>query len=597
MVRNHTQELLSGPRLRNACDRCHTQKLRCLKSQQGDACIRCSKFGSSCVYSARTARRIRKKDSANAPSNPISTTVVSPRTEGRMFEPCVFDSTILAQDWMDPSILLEEMPVEIPNCDLLGTGSFDGPSFVPSRHVNQATGNASNVLVSNATFDLADLNSKLVDHHANLASVLQVEPSSAFGPKIIAIDETFALTRRLIDMFKSFSIRSADHATVLLFFSCYYRLVDIYQGLFEKMEMCTRNPHAIVPKGITLNMPATQVGSYITTDLWKTMEATEAPMTTYSTHSMMLLLLCRSLCEELRDAIASGRTQAPGGNTALRWHVKRCCGHFNVYFTSTHQGTVRALALLSVRAQQVNPWTYFTANHIAPPYLSKKTLEAHTHTTHADTRIPTMGNKVVKPAHPHSFGPHPGCLMLPIGACWWCTFYQHPENKWADDCPEAPEGVQLSDSNEANFFIPAGHLEYQGTVYNIEPGICVDSGGTWIVVPSPGGCDIPRDAAINADLSTAVVDRIVARDTSPGLETAGNMEHEHFIENVGLLVALILCALFFAMWARDIVKSMMSKRRVQADWENLAHTSGMGFVGKDSKEKNNLVSEDCNKAI
>lgn len=59
-----------------------------------------------------------------------------------------------------------------------------------------------------------------------------------------------------------------------------------------------------------------------------------------------------------------------------------------------------------------------------------------------------MDNKFVKSAHPNAFEPHPVCLILPSEACWWCTFYQKPGNQWLNDCPKAPEGVQLSDSNE-----------------------------------------------------------------------------------------------------------------------------------------------------
>ena len=38
-------------RRRSACDRCHSQKLRCPKRQGTDTCDRCMKSGASCVYS------------------------------------------------------------------------------------------------------------------------------------------------------------------------------------------------------------------------------------------------------------------------------------------------------------------------------------------------------------------------------------------------------------------------------------------------------------------------------------------------------------------------------------------------------------------
>jgi hypothetical protein len=64
-----------------------------------------------------------------------------------------------------------------------------------------------------------------------------------------------------------------------------------------------------------------------------------------------------------------------------------------------------------------------------------------------------MGNKVAKPVHPGGF-PNPFCLLWPAGFCWLCTYYTDPNNKWTDDCPKPPEGVQLSSSNAEHLFIP-----------------------------------------------------------------------------------------------------------------------------------------------
>lgn len=38
-------------RRRSACDRCHSQKLRCPKRQGAVVCDRCVKAGASCIYS------------------------------------------------------------------------------------------------------------------------------------------------------------------------------------------------------------------------------------------------------------------------------------------------------------------------------------------------------------------------------------------------------------------------------------------------------------------------------------------------------------------------------------------------------------------
>ncbi|KAL1597847.1 hypothetical protein SLS60_008334 [Paraconiothyrium brasiliense] len=224
-----------------------------------------------------------------------------------------------------------------------------------------------------------------------------------------------------------------------------------------------------------------------------------------------------------------------------------------------------------------------------------------------------MGNKVARPVHPGGI-PHPLCLLMPMGFCWFCTFYKAPNNEWVNDCPKPPEGVQLangqahlstmadtfpkspqgvqlSDANGGvHLFIPAGQLEYEGIVYNVEPGVCIDSGGTWVVEPSPWGCDISMNALINADLSKAMLDNVVPRDSSSHLAPADSSEHERFVNNMGFLT-LVLCAFIFYVWAMDLFDFVKSKRRVRLQDDHISVTSP---VVEETKEKSDMVDKDCN---
>ncbi|KAJ4352424.1 uncharacterized protein N0V89_007772 [Didymosphaeria variabile] len=217
-----------------------------------------------------------------------------------------------------------------------------------------------------------------------------------------------------------------------------------------------------------------------------------------------------------------------------------------------------------------------------------------------------MGTKVARPVHPTSFL-HPVCLMLPTGFCWFCSFYKDPHNEWINDCPKPPEGVQLANAQthlstlppqdaqlcgangSSHLFIPAGHLEHEGVVFYVEPGACIDSGGTWVVEPSPGGCDISMDALANADLSKAVLDNVIARDPSSHLAPAGSSEHEHFVSNVGFLT-FALCAFIFFIWAKDLLEFVHAKRWVRLHDD----TSVTGPVVEETKEKGDMVDEDRN---
>ncbi|KAL8649676.1 MAG: hypothetical protein Q9226_005474 [Calogaya cf. arnoldii] len=69
---------------RQSCDRCHGQKLRCIRvgSDEADACNRCLRQGAHCVYSSSLPKgrpnMYRLRDASIAPSNPPAPAPVSP---------------------------------------------------------------------------------------------------------------------------------------------------------------------------------------------------------------------------------------------------------------------------------------------------------------------------------------------------------------------------------------------------------------------------------------------------------------------------------------------------------------------------------------
>lgn len=68
VVAMDTQARLYSPR-RDSCDRCHDQKVRCLKQSGSPRCIRCAKARVRCTYSS-SARRLRlPKDPSQVPRN------------------------------------------------------------------------------------------------------------------------------------------------------------------------------------------------------------------------------------------------------------------------------------------------------------------------------------------------------------------------------------------------------------------------------------------------------------------------------------------------------------------------------------------------
>ncbi|KAI4280258.1 MAG: hypothetical protein L6R35_005942 [Caloplaca aegaea] len=75
-----TPNLPATSKKRQSCDRCHGQKLRCIRagSRETDACNRCLRQGAHCVYSSSLPKGrpniYRLADGSTAPSNPSATT-------------------------------------------------------------------------------------------------------------------------------------------------------------------------------------------------------------------------------------------------------------------------------------------------------------------------------------------------------------------------------------------------------------------------------------------------------------------------------------------------------------------------------------------
>lgn len=76
MIAASNLSLSDQPRKRAACDRCHSQKLRCLKRQDGSGCARCFKARTACIFSPslRAARQNPGTERADADTSQTSCT-------------------------------------------------------------------------------------------------------------------------------------------------------------------------------------------------------------------------------------------------------------------------------------------------------------------------------------------------------------------------------------------------------------------------------------------------------------------------------------------------------------------------------------------
>ncbi|ORY10471.1 hypothetical protein BCR34DRAFT_566736 [Clohesyomyces aquaticus] len=331
MVRSHTRELLAPPPLRNACDRCHTQKLRCLKAPQGDTCLRCAKFGARCIFSARTPRRRMRPQFSDDKAHGEPEAVAPSIIEQTLSRPDFMAAATPANHLPQPSLFMDMEHFHSSTTDLFALPDFTGTSTEHQLWDFQEPPlllDETPQTMANAVRELADLNVRLLDHAATLPPPLNSSyPQALPLGKLFAIDQTFTLTKSLIAILKGLSTGlgqncandgSIDRATVFLFLSCYYRLADIYESIFVHMRTCAQDPHHPTPEQEVVTLPLLQIGSYIPTQMPNTVSGSPPPISAFSMHMIMVLILSTHLCEQLRDVIAIGIRCAQSGNLVLQ---------------------------------------------------------------------------------------------------------------------------------------------------------------------------------------------------------------------------------------------------------------------------------------
>ncbi|KLJ08986.1 hypothetical protein EMPG_15594 [Blastomyces silverae] len=220
----------SNRQLRSACDRCHSQKLRCERQEGDRSCLRCSRTDALCVYSVRQRRTVlrpprskrrRTRDGVEGEDgsrglnissqleNPFGSAVV---VEDNSTYPAAFDPTF--GEW--PEILQLPQDISVPGCDQLSLPDFSNSFVEPILPIPRYTGQTltdRNQGIPGTLEDrpsmtirhvrkLADLNVKLCEHAAKMppvsANISEIQISVA--SRIFEIDEIFGLIQTLLDV-------------------------------------------------------------------------------------------------------------------------------------------------------------------------------------------------------------------------------------------------------------------------------------------------------------------------------------------------------------------------------------------------------------
>ncbi|KAL3471178.1 hypothetical protein BJX99DRAFT_263543 [Aspergillus californicus] len=293
---------------RSACNRCHAQKLRCIRKAGQLQCERCLRLGTLCRFAPRAQRGSKKAAVAtlNAQEHASLSTSNSEidldngidwLMQGDLFPDSLqlFNNADVPQDKETPNILWH------PGIPELEVSAIDNP--LPSLTITTTHE------LANLSIALSDLARNLPSTHIQEGTSPKPTRPSSQGTTFIFEDlfkHTTAFTnllkRRLDTNHNPWS--DDTEATTLMLASCHSRLTEIYTTVFALIQHCLQHskgpPRPRPDRAIVL--PVVQLGSMNSPALRVDTE-TMVPLGKAFMYMWMIAVFSGKLWGELGDAI------------------------------------------------------------------------------------------------------------------------------------------------------------------------------------------------------------------------------------------------------------------------------------------------------
>ncbi|KAL1954728.1 hypothetical protein VTO42DRAFT_781 [Malbranchea cinnamomea] len=341
---------------RSACDRCHSQKLRCVRNAELTSCERCRRLGTICRFSARAPRGSLKSRRAEQMSTttgellPVSTPTTARNLlsnaesgfgEGIDLFTFPDDEAIispaLATTCPDFSVFRWNGFTAVQNGLSAGAsgepGNESGPNDVvdlthtlsPCESFLGTEGfkeNRPKVAVSGSVVHkLSSLSAGLYECAANLPCSHGGSSSFTCSPKPtrFVFEDLFHHTLEFIDVLRCFvangdasrpsmPFMGLDEPTMLMAFSCYSRLIEIYLTVFHMLRACIENSLAPRPdKEWSIVLPPLQAGGCMVAPPLHVDIDTRPPPATTSRYGLMILLISSQFWTQLREIVMQER--------------------------------------------------------------------------------------------------------------------------------------------------------------------------------------------------------------------------------------------------------------------------------------------------
>ncbi|KAL2818739.1 hypothetical protein BDW59DRAFT_151924 [Aspergillus cavernicola] len=235
---------------RSACNRCHAQKLRCIRKSDPlrcERCERCSRLGTLCHFAPRVPRGSRKPAPPNTGQKSPSSSPIA--ETGQEIE---LDWLLQGDSWLLGSIDVSSQGQENTTN---GEETFWSPDVFDTQVLQNLEQPPS---PSGTTRELANLSIALFELTTNLPSSEETPCASENTRSgTFVFDDLFHSTTQFINILQH-HLGIIDEATTLMLASCHSRLIEIYATVLSLMERCIQHSG---PVRRALVLPEVQLGS------------------------------------------------------------------------------------------------------------------------------------------------------------------------------------------------------------------------------------------------------------------------------------------------------------------------------------------------
>ncbi|KAL2808335.1 hypothetical protein BJX63DRAFT_39434 [Aspergillus granulosus] len=311
---------------RSACDRCHSQKLRCVRRAGQSHCERCLRLDGVCRFAPRARRGSKKTTRIRPEAAPVSTmqstfnTLSTPST--------VLDSAmdlawpIADESWIES---LDLSTTDVANQDIQRPdNAYHLDSAWPL--VGSGMGSAVQPLATiHTALDPQPVRSPALTGTHELAN-LSIALCRSRQDLPFIFDDLFNLTTQFTHLIKrrSLSTDPEDESTALMLGSCYSRLTGIYSTIFSLIHCCIEHSAGTPrprPAG-ALILPNVQLGPLSSPSLHVDME-TPLSLEKAVMYISMIVVFSAQLWGQLADVVRERQVGTERSLVSNMWNEMR----------------------------------------------------------------------------------------------------------------------------------------------------------------------------------------------------------------------------------------------------------------------------------